>query len=351
MSSPVAIAELHFDFGAVGQMLLEELYTLLARLPLFAAALAIVWVCWILGGWLAHRFDFHRVAGHNPFLQDLLRTTLRATVVLVGVLVALEIMQATAIVGAVLGTAGVLGVAIGFAFKDILENYLAGILMSLRQPFRPHDYVDIDGNEGVVIALNSRATVLMTLDGNHLRLPNALVFRSVILNYTRNPNRRFQFGVGIGVQEDLVLAQKLGTDELTAIPGVLADPPPRALIVGLGDSNVQMRYFGWVDQNAHDFLAVQSEAIRRVKLKLESVGMDMPEPIYRVQLTGSTPGEMRAQPAAKEAAKQAASSRLEGTDSGTAADTRARRDLEGQLDIGSNGKSGDDLLDPTAPHE
>ncbi len=94
-------------------------------------------------------------------------------------LVALEILDATAIVGALLGTAGVLGVALGFAFKDILENYLAGILMSLRQPFSPRDHVVIDGNEGLVIALNSRATILMTLDGNHLRLPNALVFRSV----------------------------------------------------------------------------------------------------------------------------------------------------------------------------
>jgi small-conductance mechanosensitive channel len=140
----------------------------------------------------------------------------------------------------VLGTAGVLGVALGFAFKDILENYLAGILMSMRQPFAPHDHVVIDGNEGVIVSLNSRATVLMTLDGNHIRLPNALVFRSVILNYTRNPSRRFQVEVGIGVHEDLVRAQQIGMDELLRLPGVMADPPPRSLIVALGESNVQM---------------------------------------------------------------------------------------------------------------
>ena len=84
----------------------------------------------------------------NPFLRELARTTVRWAMLLVGVLIALEIMNATALVGAVLGTAGVLGVALGFAFKDILENYLAGILMSLRQPFAPNDHVVIDGNEG-----------------------------------------------------------------------------------------------------------------------------------------------------------------------------------------------------------
>jgi len=71
------------------------------------------------------------------------------------------------------------------------------------------DHIVIDGNEGVLISLTSRATTLMTLDGNHLRLPNALVFRSVILNYTRNPRRRFSFDVGIGEADDLLDPQAL----------------------------------------------------------------------------------------------------------------------------------------------
>jgi small conductance mechanosensitive channel len=173
-----------------------------------------------------------------------------------GILMALEIMQATALVGAVLGTTGVLGVALGFAFKGILENYLAGILMSVRQPFSPRDHVVINGNEGIVVALTSRATVLMTLDGNHLRIPNALVFGSVTLNYTRNPSRRFDFEIGVGVNEDLIRAQSLGIDELMQIEGVMANPPPRALITALGDSNVQLSFLGWVDQRAHEFLQV-----------------------------------------------------------------------------------------------
>src|SRR5690606_21293403 len=157
--------------------LLDEAYRLLAGAPLLLLALLVATAGWLIGGWLSRRALLARLSSQNPFLRDLTRTTVRWIVFGIALLIALEVMDATALVGAVLGTAGVMGVALGFAFKDTLENYLAGILMSLRQPFAPRDHVVIDGNEGLIVAMTSRATILMTPDGNHLRLPNALVFR------------------------------------------------------------------------------------------------------------------------------------------------------------------------------
>ncbi len=329
-----------FESGPVVQRLLTEAYRVLAALPLLALSLLVVWIAWAFGRWLSQRPVLDRLALRNPFLRDLTRTTVRWIAIMFGVLIALEIMNATAIVGAVLGTAGVLGVAIGFAFKDILENYLAGILMSIRQPFAPRDHVVINGNEGLVVALTSRATILMTLDGNHLRLPNALVFRSVTLNYTRNPSRRFEFEVGIGVNEDLLLAQEIGISELTSTEGVIIKPPPRSLITALGDSNVQVRFHGWVNQRSHDFGLVKSEAIRRVKLALEAAGMDMPEPIYRVQLSQRGESAQAAEPTPSSAQATKISAPL---------DTRALNDIE--LQIAEDPHSGGDLLDPRAPKE
>ncbi len=210
------------------ERLVEEMQAWLAWLPLLAVALVVVLLAWLLGSWLSRRAVVGRLARRNPFMQDLARTTVRWLVLVAGLLIALEILDATELVGAVLGTAGVLGVALGFAFKDILENYLAGLLMSLRQPFAPRDHVVIDGNEGLIVALTSRATILMTLDGNHLRIPNAVVFRGVTLNYTRNPSRRFEFDVGVGVNEDLLRAQDLGKEAMAGVDGVLAEPPTRA---------------------------------------------------------------------------------------------------------------------------
>ncbi len=327
----------------VFQRLLDETYRLIAALPMLLLALGIIWVAWLTGRWISRRAWIGRASKSNPFLQELARTTVRWIVLGVGILIALEILQATALVGAVLGTAGVLGVALGFAFKSILENYLAGILMSIRQPFAPRDHVVIDGNEGIVISLTSRATILMTLDGNHLRLPNALVFASVTLNYTRNPRRRFDFEVGIGVNEDLIRAQALGVDELGRIEGVMVKPPPRALITALGDSNVQVRFHAWVDQREHEFLQVRSEAIRRVKLALEKAGMDMPEPIYRVQLREMGKVESGQQATAKPVITEAPPSEP--------VDTRANKDVQEQIDVEKLTAQANNLLDPHAARE
>ncbi len=323
-----------FDFTSVQDRLLDKTYRVLAALPLLGLAILLFVISWQVGRWLSRRKALERVATKNPFLQELARTTVQWTAIVIGLLVALEVMEATTLVGAVLGTAGALGVALGFAFRDILENYLAGILMGIRQPFAPKDHVVIDGNEGVLVSLTSRATTLMTLDGNHLRLPNALVFRSVILNYTRNPKRRFSFDVGIGVNEDLVEAQRIGVEELSAIPGVIADPPPRAFIAALGDSNVQVRFQGWMDQRANDFLLIKSEAIRRVKVAMDAAGMDMPEPIYRVQLREAGADRAPARPAKVDAN----------------VDTRAHADVVGQIET-EEGTAGADLLDPRALRE
>jgi small-conductance mechanosensitive channel len=330
---------MNFDFEPVLQRLAEETQRLLSALPLLIVAVLVVWLGWALGAWLSRRALLNRVSQRNPFLRELGRTTVRWAVTGTALLVALQILDATALVGAVLGTAGVLGIALGFAFKDTLENYLAGILMSLRQPFAPRDHVVIDGNEGIVISMTSRATILMTPDGNHLRLPNALVFRSVTLNYTRNPSRRFEFDVGVGVGENLVKAQRLGINEIARLDGVMRQPPPRAFIAALGDSNVQLRYMGWVDQRMHDFLMVKSEAIRKVKLALEAQGMDMPEPIYRVHITEHVQAEPT-RPA------QRASAPADET-----LDTRAIDELDAQIDSGPTGRDAPDLLDPSAPKE
>jgi small-conductance mechanosensitive channel len=338
-----------FDLDEVFARLLEKVYGLLSALPSFLLAMLVVYVGWKLGGWMSRRAAIERLSARNPFLKELARTTTRWVSTAIALLIALEILDATAVVGAMLGTAGVIGIALGFAFKDTLENYLAGVLMSLRQPFAPCDLVVIDGQEGTVVALTSRATILMTPDGNHLRLPNALVFRSVMLNYTRNPSRRFEFDVGVGVQEDLIQAQLIGTEELQHLVGVMNDPPPRALIQTLGDSNVQLRFRGWVDQRTHDFWAVRSEAIRVVKLSLEAAGMDMPEPIYRVQL--SEPLAAARTSPTRPAPDTLPRDRRGERGAPAAVDVSVNHELRQQIDQDRQTRDRPNLLDAQAPRE
>lgn len=311
---------------------------LAAALPILAVALVVFVVFWLLGRWLARRRQpFERLAP-NRFLRDLARGGVRAAVVLVGALLALQILDATALVAAVAGAAGVAGLALGFAFRDLAENFIASVLLSLRQPFLPNDHVVIAGHEGRVVRLTSRATVLITLDGNHVRIPNAQVFKGVVLNYSRNPKRRFDFVVGVGVDVDLAAAQDLALDTLRAMDGILDEPPPQSWIDELGDSNVTLHFFAWIDQRESEWAKARSEAVRRVKEAFDVAGYDMPEPIYRLKLV-----ERRVEAAAESVAPGRAQAPDEVTD--------ISRDRWLDREVDQERRQEGDLLDPEAPTE
>jgi len=258
----------------------EKVLLGLAYIPLLLLAALLVALSFLLGG-VVSRWDApYRRVSENPFLRNLLKQMVGGAVGLLGVLLALELLNATALVGAVLGAAGVVGIAVGFAFRNIAENYLAGILLSLRQPFYPDDQIVLEGREGKVVRLTSRETILLTPDGNHVRIPNATVFNSIVLNYTRNPLRRFQFDLSVGQDQDLLGALALGVGALEELDGVISSPPPRAIIVEIGDSWVLLRFFGWADQKETGFDKIRSESIRRVRDVLEGGGIAMPAPEY-----------------------------------------------------------------------
>jgi len=274
------------------QRMTERLMSLIAYLPMIGVAAVVLLLFWLLSRWVGSwSWPFNKLS-RNGFVQDLFRQLARLVVMLLGVLVALDLLNATALLGAVLGTAGVLGLAVGFAFKDVVENYLAGVLLSLRQPFQPRDHIEVEGFSGKVMRLTSRATIMMTLDGNHVRIPNAVVFKSPLTNFTRNPLRRFDFVVGVGSGENLAAAQQIGVLVLADMKSTLSDPAPSATLEPPGDSSIGVHFYGWVDQAANSYTKVLSEAIRLVTATLADAGIDMPEPIYRLHwLNGAQAGK------------------------------------------------------------
>jgi small-conductance mechanosensitive channel len=263
----------------------EEIGTgFLKKLPILAIALLSVVIFWFLGSWAGRQKRFFERLGMHELSSGLLRRFLKLVILGIGIFIALEILDATAIAAGVLGVAGVAGVALGFAFRNIVENYLAGILLSMRNPFSSGDAVKMGDHSGKVIRLTSRDTVLMTYDGNHLRIPNSVIITSALTNYSRNPLRRFDFAVGVSTNLNLVEVRRLGLETLGSLSSVLDDPGPNILIEELGDSTVNMRFFGWVDQRENDFAKSKSEAIRLVKVAFDDADIEMPEPIYRVHL-------------------------------------------------------------------
>ncbi len=256
-------------------------------LPLIALALMVFAVIVYLGYSLARRSNLWQRLTPNPFVAELVAQAVRIFAVIIGLIVTLNLLGATALLTAILGGAGIVGLAVGFAVRDTMENYISSIMLSLRQPFRANDHVVINEYEGKVIRLTSRATVLMTLDGNQLRIPNATVFKGVILNYTRNPQRGFRFELGVDSADDVISAMKVGVEAMQSLSFVLTEPAANAIIGSIGDSNIGLIFTGWVDQRETDFGKARSLAIQTVVSTLAAQGFSMPEPIYRLRFDSS----------------------------------------------------------------
>lgn len=245
-------------------------------------------------GWMLARWDwFWRRITPNAFIAELAKTTIRAIFIVLAAIAALSLLDATALLGALLGAAGVIGLAVGFAVRDTIENYIASIMLSLRQPFRPNDHVVIDDQEGHVIRLTSRSTILMTLQGNHLRIPNSTVFKAVILNHTRNSERRFEFELGVDADDDPIAAIEIGVNAIESFDFVLTEPAPLGVIKNVGDSNIVIFFAAWIDQSTTDFSKSRSVALSAAKDALEENGFALPEPIYRLRFDENAPPILR----------------------------------------------------------
>ncbi|WP_197078433.1 mechanosensitive ion channel domain-containing protein [Hoeflea sp. IMCC20628] len=274
-------------------------------LPLVLVA-AMVWLLIGLLGWfITTRKQPWGWLTPNAFIADLLRQTVWLAFLMLGAVVALDILGATAVLGTILGAVGIIGLAIGFAVKDTVENYIASILLSIRQPFQPRDFIALEGMEGFVIRLTSRATILMDIDGNHIRIPNATVFKATIVNYSRNPERRFSFELGVDADSTLQEALAICQQTLVGLGFVLTKPEPGAWIEKIGDSNVLIGVSGWINQTETDFVKARSEAIRTVKTALEVAGFALPEPIYRLRFDAGDSVPTAEQPKQKPGTKPA----------------------------------------------
>lgn len=260
----------------------ERMEQAIAFSPLILVALTAGGLMWLFGFWLARRtWPWDRIAP-NAFIADIYRQIVRLMFIVLGIVLALDLLNATALLGTILGAAGIVGLAIGFAVRDTVENFISSIMLSIRQPFRPKDLVEIEGDMGHVIRLTSRATILLSPDGNHIRIPNATVFKSKIINYTRNDERRFTFLVGVDPNADIAEAQRIILAALTELPFLLQTPGPGVWVEGLGASTIDITAAGWIKQHETGIGMAKGEAIRVVKARLEEAGIALPEPTYRL---------------------------------------------------------------------
>lgn len=271
------------EVNAFGQRLLMATPLLLLAMVILAVAWAASWVV----DAAARRLLRDRVG--SPLLLGVIARMISIPVLLLGIYFVLRIAGLTQLALTILGGTGLAGIIIGFAFRDIAENFLASLLLSMRNPFRSGDLIEVAGHTGVVDNLNTRNTVLLTLDGNQVQIPNAMVFKSTIKNYSSIPSRRAEFLVGIGYDSSAALAQTLIADVLAAHPAVLDTPEPLVLVDALGAATVDIRVFYWFDSATYSPAKINSAVLRQTKNVLLNAGIELPDPAREVVFPQGVP--------------------------------------------------------------
>lgn len=265
----------------------------IAQAPLLAVGLVLLVVTWYgarVTVWTARGILRRRM--RSRLLRDVTARAAAVPVFLFGLYVVLKVSGLTRLAVSVLGGAGLVGLIIGFAFRDIAENFLASILLGLQHPFAAGDMIEVAGHKGFVQSVNTRSTLLMTLEGNHVQIPNATIYKSTITNFTANPFARFDFRVGIGYDDSIPHAQRVALDVLRAHPAVVADPEPLVLVDELAAATVNLRIYFWMDIAQYSQFKVRSAVIRQTKTAFDRAGISMPDEAREVVFPAGVPVRM-----------------------------------------------------------
>ena len=254
-------------------------------LSILVAKFVAWWVDKVLGGRMG-----------SELLRGVLRSVVAVLVMVIGVYIALRISGLTRLAVTLLGGTGLVGLALGFAFRDIAENYLASILISLNRPFSVGDLIRVegggDGCKGFVRRVTTRGTLLLTPDGNHVQIPNSTVYKSIITNFTASPQSRRDFIIGIGYDDPIERAQTIVHRACVEHPAVLERPQTMVLVESLGASTVNLKVMFWIDIENYDPLKVSSSLMRQVKTVLSEAGISMPDEAREVIFPAGVPVRM-----------------------------------------------------------
>ncbi len=254
---------------------------LILLLPNIVGAVVVVVVFALLAR-LVRRGVVRLMGRVSPYTQvnNLLATLAYVGVLAVGLFVALGILGLSKTVTTLLAGAGVIGLALGFAFQDIAANFISGVLLSIRRPFTEGDVLETNDFTGIVEKINLRSTLIRTFQGQIVIIPNKEVFQNPMVNFSRLGRRRVDVSCGVAYGDDLEKAKTLALGAIREIDYRDTAQDPDLYYTEFGDSSINFTVRFWVDfKKQTDFLCAQSDAIMNVKKAFDENGITIPFPI------------------------------------------------------------------------
>ena len=291
--------DMRFDLSEVWTTMNRMVDDFLATLPRLVLALIIVALFFVVARvvrTLVRRYATRR-NGHRT-LEIAIGRLAQAGILLVGLLIAVTAAFPSFTPANLISTLGIGGIAIGFAFKDIFQNFLAGILILITKPFRVGDQIIYGRYEGTVEDIQTRATYIRSYDGRRVIIPNGELYTNSVTVNTAFPQRRWEYDIGIGYGDDVDQAREIVLRILREAESISPDPKADVIVVDLADYSVKLRARWWTDSRIADGLNAQHVVLSRVKKELLAAGIDLPFPTRQILFhdqTESWDGDRRRQ--------------------------------------------------------
>jgi len=261
------------------------------RLPYFCIALVVFLIFWLLAK--LFKFFIRKTLDNRSYAKQnlvLVLNRLGSTIIIfIGFLIALVIAIPGFTPGQLMSALGIGSVAIGFAFKDIFQNLLSGILILLSEPFHIGDDIIVGGMEGTVEDIQIRATYLRSPDGRRIVIPNATVYTSAVTVNTAYQRRRCEFIVGIGYEDDVQKAKQIILKILDNDRNILSQPPFSVNVSALADFSINLTVRWWVDTTETDISSSISNIQAQVKQAFNENDIDIPYPIQELKMVSNPP--------------------------------------------------------------
>ncbi|MGB3541699.1 mechanosensitive ion channel family protein [Rubrivirga sp.] len=253
-----------------------------AALPRVAVGVVVFLFIWVIAKVV--RNIVHRVTPGptDSSIGIVLGRLTYAALLVLGILIALVVVFPTFTIGSLLGALGLGGVALGFAFQDIFQNLLAGILILLREPFRTGDEITSGEYTGTVESIETRATFIRTYDGRRVIIPNSQIYSDPVQVITAYQMVRSQYDIGIGYGDDIEQAKRIALETLQSIDGIKSEPAPDVITWDLAGSSVNLRVRWWSNPTRSNVVALRDKVLRQVSRALLAQGIDLPFPTQQI---------------------------------------------------------------------
>jgi small conductance mechanosensitive channel len=249
----------------------------------------VIWVlAAALGGFIANKLSNYLIARSIEEKNGDEHAIITAKKISAYVIYSLTLVAIMGIFGlpltALASAVGLIGLGVSFALKDMIANFISGLMILINRPFKIGDQISVGGESGTVKDIQIRATSVKTYDGRKVIVPNSTLYNDMVINYTAYNERRFEVVVGIGYDENIEKAKELAIESLEEAEDVETEPEPEVLVNELGGSSVDLKLRGWTKPSKANMVRSASEVTQIVKEKYDEAGIDIPYPIRTVYM-------------------------------------------------------------------